>query len=81
MGRHCKRVQVFVAPGCHLCERTLAVVRELCGELGCPWEEIDISSDPELEQRYREHIPVIEIDGERAFTYFVHPHALRLRLA
>ena len=76
-----KRVQVFVAPGCHLCERMLEVVRELCGELGCPWQEIDISGDPALEQHYREHIPVIEIDGERAFTYFVQPHALRLRLS
>ena len=44
-------------------------------------EEVDISGDPELEERYREWLPVVEIDGERAFTYFVTPDALRRRLA
>jgi Glutaredoxin-like domain (DUF836) len=44
-------------------------------------EEVDIAGDPELEARYRERLPVVEIDGERAFTYFVHPDALRRRLA
>ncbi len=43
-------------------------------------EEVDITGDPDLERRYRERIPVVEIDGEEAFTYFVHPDALRRRL-
>jgi Glutaredoxin-like domain (DUF836) len=44
-------------------------------------EEVDIAGDPALEARYREWLPVVEIDGERAFTYFVHPDALRRRVA
>jgi hypothetical protein len=44
-------------------------------------EEVDIAGDADLEARYREWLPVVEIDGERAFTYFVHPDALRRRLA
>jgi hypothetical protein len=44
-------------------------------------EEVDIGGDPDLEARYREWLPVVEIDGERAFTYFVHPDALRRRVA
>ena len=44
-------------------------------------EEVDISGDAELEARYREWLPVVEIDGKRAFTYFVQPDALRRRLA
>jgi hypothetical protein len=44
-------------------------------------EEIDITGDPELEARYREWLPVVEIDGERAFTYYVHPEALQRKLA
>ena len=44
-------------------------------------EEVDISGDEELEAQYREWLPVVEIDGERAFTYFVYPDALRQRLA
>jgi hypothetical protein len=43
-------------------------------------EEVDISDVPELEARYREWLPVVEIDGERAFTYFVDEAGLRRRL-
>ena len=44
------------------------------------FERVDIGGDPRLEEAYRESIPVVEIDGERAFTYFVQPDALRQRL-
>jgi hypothetical protein len=45
-----------------------------------PFDEIDISGDPELEARHREWLPVVEIDGERAFVYFVDPDGFRRRL-
>ena len=41
------------------------------------FERVDIGGDPELEAAYRTSIPVVEIDGERAFTFFVQPEALR----
>jgi hypothetical protein len=43
-------------------------------------DEIDVSGDPDLEARYREWLPVVEVDGERVFTYHVHPDALIRRL-
>jgi hypothetical protein len=43
-------------------------------------EEVDITGDPDLERRYRERIPVVEIDGVEAFELFVYPDALRRRL-
>ena len=43
-------------------------------------DEVDIGGDPELEARYREWLPVVEVDGERVFTYHVHPDALVRRL-
>jgi hypothetical protein len=42
--------------------------------------EVDVGGDPELEARYREWLPVVEIDGERAFTYHVHRDAFLRRL-
>ena len=41
---------------------------------------MSIDGDPGLEARFREHLPVVEIDGEQAFTYFVDPDTLRERL-
>jgi glutaredoxin len=75
------RVVVYHAVGCHLCERALAQVRALRDELGFELEEVTIDGDPELEARYREWLPVVELDGERLFTYFVHEDAFRRRLA
>jgi hypothetical protein len=40
-----------------------------------------VGGDPGLEARYREHLPVVEIDGQRAFTYFVDADALEARLS
>ena len=50
------------------------------GEVEFELREVDISGDPELEAIYREWLPVLEIDGERAFVYYVDPAGLRRRL-
>ena len=73
-------VVVYHAAGCHLCERALAQLRALHDELGFELEEVAIDGDPALEARYREWLPVVELDGERLFTYYVHEEALRRRL-
>ena len=75
------RVVVYHAAGCHLCERALAQVRALRDELGFALEEVQIDGDAELEARYREWLPVVEIDGEQVFTYYVHEEAFRRRVA
>jgi Glutaredoxin-like domain (DUF836) len=68
---------LYAAGGCHLCERALEVVREVCGG---DFELVWIDGVPELEAAYRELIPVVEVDGKRVFTYHVHADALRERL-
>ena len=65
---------------CSLCSRALEVVRDVQASTGFELEIVSIDGDPDLEARYREHLPVIEIDGERAFTHFVEPTALKARL-
>ena len=75
------KVTVYHAAGCHLCERALTQVRALQAELGFRLEVVAIDGDPELEARYRELIPVVELEGERLFTYYVHEAAFRRRLA
>jgi glutaredoxin len=76
-----RRVVVYTAEGCALCGRALEVVRGVQEELAFDLKLVDIDGDPTLEARYREHLPVVEVDGERAFTYFVDADALRRRLA
>jgi len=44
------------------------------------YEAIDIGGDTALEAAYREWLPVVEIDGERAFVYRIPVAALRRKL-
>jgi glutaredoxin len=75
------KVAFYHAPECHLCTAARRVLEAARAEQDFELEEVDISGDPELEARYREWLPVVEIDGEQAFTYFVPPDALRSKLA
>jgi hypothetical protein len=56
------------------------VVEEVRAETPFELEQVDIGGDPELERRYREWLPVVEIDGERAFVYYVDPDAFRRKV-
>ena len=74
-------VVLYVARGCHLCERARATLEELGHELEFELSEVDVTGDPALEERYREWLPVVEISGKREFVYFVDPAAFARRLA
>jgi hypothetical protein len=50
-------------------------------ESGVAFEAIDITGDPELEAAYREWLPVVEIDGERAFVFYVDAEAFRRKVS
>jgi glutaredoxin len=75
------RVVLYHARDCHLCERARTTVRALRDELGFELVEVEISGEPDLEARYREWLPVVEIDGERAFVYHVDPDGFRRKWA
>ena len=74
------RVTLYHAAGCHLCERAREIVRDVQETAPFELEEVDIGGNPELEAKYREWLPVVEIDGERAFVYYVDPAALRRKV-
>jgi hypothetical protein len=73
-------VTLVVARDCHLCENAREELGALAAELGFQFRELDITGDPELERRYREWVPVIEVDGERVSVYRVEPGPLRHKL-
>ena len=72
---------LYKAGGCHLCARAEVQLAALGDELGFEPERVAIDGDPELEARYRELIPVVEIDGERVCTFYVQPEPFRRRFA
>jgi len=74
------RVTLYGKPGCHLCEEALAAVRSVRAERSFDLEELDVSLDPVLNRLYGDRIPVVALDGEVVFEYFVDEDVLRERL-
>ena len=71
-----RRLVLYGRPGCHLCDDARAVLERI----GEPFAEIDIESDAALHAAYLERIPVVTVDGEELFDFFVDEGALRERL-
>ena len=64
---------LYGKPGCHLCDDARVVLERV----GAPYAEVDITSDDALHAAYLERIPVVTLDGEEHFEYFVDEAALR----
>ncbi|MCP5114733.1 MAG: glutaredoxin family protein [bacterium] len=62
-------VTLFTRQGCHLCEEAHEVLREARNEAAFDLEVLDIDRDPELKRRYDWEVPVIAINGKKAFKY------------
>jgi hypothetical protein len=78
---HERLVTLIGKPDCHLCEDAQVVVGTVCGELGVPWEEKDITRDEELYRAYWEQIPVVLVDGAQHTFWRVDEGRLRKALA
>ena len=68
---------LYGRPGCHLCDDARAVLERI----GHPFQERNIEDDDDLHRRYLERIPVVVLDGEELFDFFVDEPELRRRLA
>jgi glutaredoxin len=76
------QVTLYSRPGCHLCDDARAAIERVRarGDADFALREIDITSDDALHARYLERIPVVAVDGEELFDYFVDEAALAARL-
>jgi glutaredoxin len=75
------RVTLYSRPGCHLCDDARAVIEAVCADLGEAYEEVDITTDDDLEDRYRDEIPVTLVDGRQHDFWRVDAARLRAALA
>jgi len=62
-------VVVYSRKGCHLCDVVKETLARIEGRADFRWREVDIDADPELRQRFDIEVPVVFIDGRKAFKY------------
>ena len=75
------RVRLYSKPGCHLCDDARAVVERVCADLGTSYDEVDITTSPDLMNAYADQIPVTFVDGRQHDFWRVDETRLRRALA
>ena len=65
---------------CHLCDEAEAVMRPVLDELGIGMAKVDVDGDRRLAALYGHEIPVVLINGRKAFKHRVDPARLRRKL-
>ena len=62
-------VVVYSKPGCHLCEVVKEQLEALRASHAFNLREVNILGDPEARQKFEAEIPVVCINGKKAFKY------------
>ena len=74
-------VTLYGRAECHLCDDARVALLRVHARHPFELREVDIERDPELFKRYLERIPVVALDGEELFDFFVDEQALSARLS
>lgn len=74
------RVEIYSKPDCSLCAEAKRVLLALQHQIPFELLERNIEDDIQLFERYRYDIPVVFIDGQRAFKHRLDPDRARERL-
>jgi glutaredoxin len=64
-----RQVVVYSRKGCHLCEVVKESLSKLSRRGGFTWQDVDVDSDSELRRKFSDEVPVVFIDGRKAFKY------------
>jgi glutaredoxin len=65
------QIDIYSRPGCHLCDEAKDVIDRVRERHAFEVRIINIEEDPELESAYGTEIPVVFINGNKAFKYRV----------
>ena len=74
------RVTLYTRAGCHLCEEAKRAIEAARGRTDFDYEEVDIDGDADLRRRYNDEVPVVAINGVKAFKYRVEAKELLKKL-
>jgi len=73
-------VDMYSRPGCHLCDDAKDVIERVRRRYPFALRIINVETDPALECAYGTEIPVIAINGNKAFKYRVDESAFEKKV-
>jgi len=80
LAERAERVVVLTRQGCHLCDEAISQVAAVCADTGERYAIVDVDSDPQLQRRYTDQVPVTFVDGAQHDFWRVDPVRLKTAL-
>jgi glutaredoxin len=74
------QIEIYSRPGCHLCDEAKDVIDRVRKRHGFELRVVNIEGDPALESVYGTEIPVVFINGTKAFKYHVDERELERKV-
>jgi len=74
------RVTLYTRAGCCLCQTAKEHLERAGRRENFQLDIIDVDSDPALQSLYGEEVPVVAIDGRKAFKFYVSEQELLKKL-
>lgn len=74
------KVVIYSKPDCHLCEEMKSIVLKIRKECSFKFNEININDDKLLFEKFKEKIPVLEINGRIFAKFSIDEEKLKSRL-
>ena len=74
------QLTLYARENCCLCEEMKEVVRKVATEVSLEIVEVNVDDEPNLKEKYGNEVPVLSINGRKAFKVRVTVKELRKRL-
>ncbi|MEK9136926.1 MAG: glutaredoxin family protein [Bacteroidota bacterium] len=74
------KLQLYTKSDCTLCDKAKAVLEAVAEKYPIQVEEINITKNLGLFTKYKNLIPVLEMDGRRLFVHRIHSGKLQRQL-
>jgi len=74
------QIDIYSRPGCHLCDEAKDFIDRVRKRHAFAVRVINIEEDPALESAYGTEIPVVFINGSKAFKYHVDERELEKKV-
>jgi glutaredoxin len=74
-------VVLYSRRGCHLCEIVKESLSKLARQAQFSWQEVDVDSDDSLRRQFTDEVPVVFINGKKAFKYRMDERDFLLKLS
>jgi glutaredoxin len=74
------QLKLYTRKDCCLCEEMKATLEQVARRMPLVIEEIDVDTSADLREKYGDEVPVLFINGRKAFKYRVKTGELQKRL-